>query len=377
MSAEANLDPSVLGVIYSDEPRVRPAQPESKQHRFEFTGSANEYFRIWIVNVLLSVVTLGIYAAWAKVRTRQYFYANTKLDGHAFEYRGNPISILKGNILLALFLGVYNITARIEPTLNLLLLGIGAALFPWLIWQSVRFMASNTSYRNIRFRFHGTLGGAYRNYLLWPIGIMVSLGFLTPRALFNQRAYMYGNAAYGTSKNEFRGGLEKFGEVYWKAVGLSILLYVGLIIMIGLFGGASVFVGGLARADQTTRTGLLALLVPVYLAFGALSLFVQQFMQVNLFNHAFSSCEVPGKLRFSSGLDVGELTKLRVVNFIAIVCSLGLLSAWAKVRYVEYVLSKTTVTSLGDMDDFAAAETDRENALGDAATDYLNFDFGL
>ena len=53
-------------------------------HQIEFEGKGGEYFRIWIVNVLLSIVTLGIYSAWATVRTRRYFYANVKLAGEGF-----------------------------------------------------------------------------------------------------------------------------------------------------------------------------------------------------------------------------------------------------------------------------------------------------
>ena len=40
----------------------------------EFTGNAGEYFKIWIVNIALTVVTLGVYSAWAKVRKLRYFY---------------------------------------------------------------------------------------------------------------------------------------------------------------------------------------------------------------------------------------------------------------------------------------------------------------
>jgi uncharacterized membrane protein YjgN (DUF898 family) len=61
---------------------------------FEFRGSGAEYFRIWIVNLLLTIVTLGIYSAWAKVRRLRYFYGNTYLDGHSFEFHGRPLAIL-------------------------------------------------------------------------------------------------------------------------------------------------------------------------------------------------------------------------------------------------------------------------------------------
>jgi uncharacterized membrane protein YjgN (DUF898 family) len=48
-----------------------PAQPAGDSIALEFTGCAGEYFRIWIVNVCLSVLTLGIYSAWAKVRRKR------------------------------------------------------------------------------------------------------------------------------------------------------------------------------------------------------------------------------------------------------------------------------------------------------------------
>lgn len=57
-----------------------------KAVNFEFFGKTMEFWGIWIVNGLLSIITLGIYSAWAKVRTHQYFYGNTELDGHRFSY---------------------------------------------------------------------------------------------------------------------------------------------------------------------------------------------------------------------------------------------------------------------------------------------------
>ena len=44
---------------------------------FEFTGKAKEFFGIWFSNLLLSIFTLGIYSAWAKVRSRRFFLGHT------------------------------------------------------------------------------------------------------------------------------------------------------------------------------------------------------------------------------------------------------------------------------------------------------------
>ena len=64
-------------------PRAELEIPSPPDRRgFVFTGSGREYFRIWIVNLLFTVLTLGIYSPWAKVRKAKYFWQNTRLDGH-------------------------------------------------------------------------------------------------------------------------------------------------------------------------------------------------------------------------------------------------------------------------------------------------------
>jgi uncharacterized membrane protein YjgN (DUF898 family) len=63
---------------------------EMRVERFTFTGNASEYFRIWIVNLFLTIITIGIYSPWAKVRRLKYFYGNTWLDGHNFDHFKGP-----------------------------------------------------------------------------------------------------------------------------------------------------------------------------------------------------------------------------------------------------------------------------------------------
>ena len=66
---------------------------------FRFTGNGGEYFRIWIVNLFLSIITLGIYSAWAKVRRNRYFYGNTRLGNAGFDYLADPKAILRGRLI--------------------------------------------------------------------------------------------------------------------------------------------------------------------------------------------------------------------------------------------------------------------------------------
>ena len=66
-----------------------------------FSGTAHAYFRVWIVNLCLTLLTLGIFFAWAKVRRKRYFYAYTTIAGTPFQYLSQPILILKGRLMAA------------------------------------------------------------------------------------------------------------------------------------------------------------------------------------------------------------------------------------------------------------------------------------
>jgi uncharacterized membrane protein YjgN (DUF898 family) len=73
---------------------------EHIEHQVEFKGNAKEYFGIWIVNVLLSIITLGIYGAWAKVRDKKYFYGSTYIDAQNFSYHARGLQIFIGRLIV-------------------------------------------------------------------------------------------------------------------------------------------------------------------------------------------------------------------------------------------------------------------------------------
>ena len=135
----------------------------------KFHGQAGEFFSIWIVNLLLSIVTLGIYSAWAKVRTNRYFYSNTEIDGHRFSYLGDPIQILKGRIIGLVLFGAYFLASAFSPILALVIMVVLFFASPLLICLSFRFRMRMTAYRNVRFNFTATYGEAFVTFFLLPL----------------------------------------------------------------------------------------------------------------------------------------------------------------------------------------------------------------
>jgi uncharacterized membrane protein YjgN (DUF898 family) len=109
-----------------------------------FTGTGGEYFRIWITNTFLSIITLGIYSAWAKVRRTRYFYGNTRLAGASFDYHGQPKAILKGRAVALVMLIAYQVFSDMQGVLAGLLVLLLVAAFPWLMWKSLQFKLYNS-----------------------------------------------------------------------------------------------------------------------------------------------------------------------------------------------------------------------------------------
>ncbi|MEM7376374.1 MAG: DUF898 family protein, partial [Pseudomonadota bacterium] len=162
----------------SDHTTAAPTVGEANRYPFSFQGVGLEYFKIASVNLALTLVTLGLYSPWAKVRTRQYFYGNTLLDSAAFRYTANPVNILKGRLIAVCALVVYFAAQQFFPVTVAPLAFLLALIAPWAIMRSLAFNYANTEYRGLRFHLASDLGLAYRVYgpPSFLIAALVSLG---------------------------------------------------------------------------------------------------------------------------------------------------------------------------------------------------------
>ncbi|MCB1973894.1 MAG: DUF898 family protein, partial [Burkholderiaceae bacterium] len=133
---------------------LAPASQPIDEHPLEFTGSGGEYFRVWIVNVLLSVITLGFYTPWARRRTAQYFYSHTLVADSPLEFTAPQGKMVKGFVLLVLITLAYNIAANTgqDTAVGLFLLA-GAALAPFIWASAMRFRLGATRWRGLRLQF--------------------------------------------------------------------------------------------------------------------------------------------------------------------------------------------------------------------------------
>lgn len=345
-----------------------------------FTGSASEYFRIWIVNTVLSIITLGIYAAWAKVRKRQYLYINTRIDDQGFHYLASPIALLKGNLIVAAMIILYWLLSLYAPIHSGFVILFIYLLMPILVVKSIRFNLRNTEYRNIRFKFHGSIREAYWVYLIIPLVMILTLGLMIPYALFRQKEYYFSNLGYGKSRVKFMGESGRFFQVYYLA-GFLVLVSIAatITILVAVFFRLPIIRASLRTYQQTGDPAVLMnkgwLIILFYVVVFIVPVLLQQYVFSRIFNYCWAQSTID-KADFKSTLRAFPLMWIRLTNILAIMVTLGLALPWARVRRLRYICDQFSV-SAESLDQFEGEAFPEESAVAESASDFLNFEFGF
>ena len=340
-----------------------------RQEAITFSATGSEYFRIWIVNLLLSIVTLGIYSAWAKVRRNRYFYSSTHLAGSSFEYHGNAVAILKGRIAAVVLIGGYNIAFQISPVVGLIMLVLMMAVLPWLVWKSLQFKLYNSSYRGIRFGFSGSSRKAYFIFLALPLLNLLTLGLMTPFLHQRLKRFQHTQSRFGSSHFSFDATVGSFYKTY--LLFFALLLAGFLVLIFVVF--ASVFAAFATSANDATKAGsIFGAVAALYAwAFIVLPLFLTMIQNL-IWNHTRLQ-----QHQFQSQLTWGRTTFIMLTNLLGIVVTLGLFSPFAHVRWLKYRLEATSMLVHGSLDAFVAATGEQVSATGEGMVDLLDFDLSM
>ncbi len=333
--------------------------------QFEFKGSAGEYFRIWIVNIMLSIVTLGIYSAWAKVRTRKYLYGNIILMNSGFDYLAEPMKILKGRLFAFVLFLIYSLSSLISAELQLLILLAIVPIIPWIIIKSMQFNRYNTAYRNIRFHFKADYLDAVTVFIGLGFLVGLSMGLAYPYFQREQKKFLIDHTAFGASHFEMSAPTGQFYKVYFQASLLfiaMILLLGGLSALFGEFDAALFFAPYFAMM-------IMLLFLPVMIL-------MYSYFATVITNLVINQTRL-GDHQLRSSMDPKVMSWIYFSNTLAIMLSFGLLIPWAKIRTINYRISHLSVEFHQQAEQFIAAEKERANAVGEELGEFLDIDLGL
>ena len=371
MSSESDhqgMAPSTPLVSGSSTPGVASPATTPYVEQLVFNGSGSEYFGIWIVNLLLSIVTFGIYSAWAKVRKAKYMYGATSVGGTSFEYHGNPLAILKGRaIALVLVLGYQGALVLSKP-IGLAIFGAFMLLTPWLVWKSLQYKLHNSSFRGIRFSFRGTLGNAYVTFLGWPFLNIFTLGLLSPFVHQRLKQYQHGESYFGKSRFRFDASA---GAFYLQYLVAFMIALAGIVALVGIVWLSPLQQFGLVNTKA----------VPIKFFVGFICAYVWLFALFPLFftliqNLIWSHTALNGS-RFDSRMKWGRMTFIAITNLLGIICTFGLFTPFAQIRSMRYRITSLSIAMTESLDQFASAPASELAATGEGVSDLLGFDISL
>ncbi len=351
---------------------------EQNYESLDFRGNTKEYFKIWIVNIFLTIITIGIYSAWAKVRTNRYFYANTFYKDSSFEYTANPISILKGRLIVFSIYVAFLISSQLF--LNSYIAGtiliFAILMIPWIVNRAIKFKLKNIKHRNISFHYRENAPMFYKFFLIHLILNIVTIGLAYPYSLNKFKELLINNSQFGTTTFSYQGDTKGMYKQFLKVIGTYIGFVVVPIFMIGAF----IFVILPSLAKTSSLMPLLPILVPIiviisYIVFVAVGFAIKGIYSAYISNFVYNHTSLES-ITFQSTLKASKLAWIYVTNIFAIILSLGLLTPWAKVRLVRYKCENFAICAT-DVSNFIAVKQKDQTALGEEAEEFFDIDIGF
>ncbi len=396
-------------------------------HPLEFSGRGGEYFRVWIVNVLLSIVTLGLYTPWARRRTVQYFYGHTLVADSPLEFTAPQRKMVTGFVLLVLLTLAYNIAVDTgqDTAVALLLLG-GAVLAPYLWASAMRFRLGNTRWRGLRLRFAASWREVYS--ASWPvfaialvwIGVVFGLRWVAPelaqaldgatpdgderssampalppalwallllgvvlsllcfiRLEYNYQSLLVLRTHLGAEAGRWKPVYMDFVKIWLATVGVFLLCVLGMVALVTLAAGGSVaLLAGLGKNAGVWvfflfLFGFFALFMLLLLA----SAPARAYREARMFLLQWNNIGVSQVARFRCTLSVRGFVWLRVRNLLLTLLTLGFYRPFARVSEYAMKLESVTLHVKGGLDQLAGQMLrHQEGGLGDALADAAGLD---
>ena len=424
-NASANAANAATASPASTMPRAPEMPPGVDKHRVTFTGSGGDYFKLWLSNLLLTIVTLGIYTPWARRRRVQYFFRNTEVGPDPLDFTASSRSMVTSFILVALVYLLIQVMSSqgLSTAVGGVTLLIAAAT-PWLWRSAVRFRLGNTTWRGLPFVFHATTRETYT--AAWPLlggaaliavlaltlplvvpgvmpgvqpgavpaaavkasapgpmgwlggfGVTVLAGLILIRLRFNFLHLRMTRTSLGGQMGAFKAGFAEFLKVGVICIGIGLLVYAALIGTIGVFSagligfGRSMDLGGIVVLVIVVVLFLIPLLlIPASITIAA--------WEAMVFRTVWSNAGLSNMARSKCSLNTRAFVWLRAKNVLLTLVTLGLYRPFAAVNEYRMKVDSVRIFTRGDINVLATLlERQHKNGLGDAAADLAGFDLAV
>lgn len=379
------------------------------KYPFGFTGTGGQFFKIWIVNIMLTIVTFYIYSAWAKVRTKRYFYGNTVLDGSSFEYHAKPLQILLSRMIAAVLFIAVTIGGGFLPWISIVATLALFLIIPWAIWRSVKFNMRMSSYRNVRFGFDGSVWPMYLYQFLIPLVIYLfaagcifawvqfSSGWISAVALAvcivamllwlsaythkKLSTYFLNHYLYGKSRFSGQLSMGYFFKTYIVAVMIALALFALPLLIAYILYGENIlnYLDEFSRGENPEElpSVFFAIIFSLYAFFFLVGYLMAAMIRARIRNHVFNMALLDKRVQFHSDLPILKLWWVIFSNVLLIFITTGLARPFTQIRLARLYAKHTTAISTGPLDQFVGEKRDEISAFGDEIGDAFDMDMDV
>ena len=304
------------------------------QYRLGYDGKIKQIYGIWIVNLLLKIVTLGIYSFWGKARIRKYITGSISFLGDRFHYSGTGGELFKGFLralpfIIVLYAPFVIWNSGTYPLVNIMFAPIIFAIYAGL-YAAMRYRYSRLSWRGIR----GRLKGSPWEYAIMRImrtGLnILTFGIIIPYSDMKVQKFVFDNSYWGNQQFQFQPNPSSLMRTH---------IITGLLMIPTL---------GLSRMWYVAAKN----------------------------RHICDSLTITN-MRLHSTQTGGGLLALMLVNILIIVCTLGLGLPFVIQRNTQYLIE--TLSFIGTESNISALQiTAKEMAAGEGIDGLLgDGDMGL
>jgi len=313
---------------------------ENEDSWLTFFGNGSTYFGIVALNVLLTLVTFGLYYPWAKASYRKYIWNETEFKNSRFVFNGTGKEMFKGFLIAyAIIIGFYVSLSLVAYYSYAWLFLVGfylllLLLMPFAIFAGWRYRVSRTSWRGIFFSFDGKFTPFLKMFVINLLLTIITFGIYGAWMRVNIQKFLFSHTTVGDLRLGFKGEGANL-------LGINILWYFVSIFSLGI-------------------------LSPIW---------IKERFNFTINNSYITDGEK--RQNFQSTLENGEAMKVLLVNFLLLVVTVGLAFPWVFIRSMRMFMDNTSVPDAFDYDNLSQSESNYKDATGDEMTDMLDLDFGF
>lgn len=364
----------------SPTPAPPPGTVTAQMERPLVTARLGALFRLFYVNLILTILTLGIYRFWAKTNMRRYVWRNVQVGGEVFEYTGTGkellIGFLKAMLVLLPPLILIAIVQMLLPSpydsvVVMIQYAAIAVVFAAGTYAARRYRMSRTTWSGIRLHQAGSPWRYAWLYVKGSILSAITLGLYLPWFRTQITAYETANLHLGSEPFRFTGtgrGLFKRWLVVWILTAVSLGL--ALLAMLALVWQLAAWLTTEANAN-TDYVWALAPMGAVLLASPILLLAFLWYRAGELRYYA-AQTTLAG-VRFGMVVRGRDLFVFYLVNILIIAGSLGILFPIVIRRRVTFWTRWLLLD--GTLDLAAIRQTDRGPRTGEGLANFFDMDF--